>query len=73
MTGFFRGLKIIDNTKRDLQVLLAEESEGDSLKARFYGTLKDRIMAGDSLLSEIIEKDKIAESFSTGGVLFCDS
>jgi len=75
LTGYFRGLKIVDMTEPSQKTFLEEGAAGDSFRASFFRNLEARIKNDPANSPDYnFIKDIISgKNGKTGGVLFCDS
>jgi len=75
LTGYYRGLKIIDRTLLSQAAFMEESSSGNGFKGMFFRNLSHSIKINPHMNPDF---NLIKELFSdhgnkTGGVLFCDS
>lgn len=71
LTGFFRGLEVVDNTLPHLNILLEENGGGNDLQAEFFRTLNSRLEGISSGVSRQMAA-KILCRNASGRRLFCD-
>lgn len=75
LTGYYRGLKVIDRTLLSQSAFMEESASGNGFKGMFFRNLSQSIKMNPHLNPDF---NLIKELFSvsgneTGGVLFCDS
>lgn len=75
LTGYFRGLKVIDMTEPSQKVFMEEASSGNGFRGMFFRNLSERVNENPG---KGPDHNLVKELFShgeseTGGILFCDS
>jgi len=75
LTGYFRGLKIIDMTEPSQKTFLEEGGAGESFRALFFRNLESRIKNDPANSPEynLMKNILSGNDDETGGILFCDS
>lgn len=75
LTGYFRGLKVIDRTETSQRVFMEEASEAAGFKGMFFRNLSEKMKENPGmnpdykLIKELLSRRENED----GGILFCDS
>lgn len=75
LTGYFRGLKVIDRTDLSQRVFLEESASAGGFRGLFFRNLSQNLKSNPRITPDYnMMKDLLSGTGSeTGGILFCDS